>query len=771
MALWVAVHGLKNAEQVEDSVLNRPIYELVERTNYLYGKLQDLAGTGAFESVRVDGVGLVTTGASAPSVGDFVYLDDTQNLYAKAIASPSVMDLFAVVDSGYALGMLVSVTGNLGTVVLYGKCNLSTSNAGWLLSNMLETGETFRNGPYYLSALEAGKMTAEPSGAAIYLGYFMEDPENPGYGGYVMMSPQYKDIKEMHIHRAYAMYARPAGMQVISGTPGQHIPTDTHQIIGYEVDDLSTVVPTDQIPRLVPLGAWLSTDPVQYIIWISNSSSAAEDITTDTTYPPTSWNGTYLHWKSSDALEGKGVVKLWSYETPVAVGTKGFKIALENNLTVGWDEPYLLDPYYGTLDTPGRRTWTIDVPSMAQGWLANKQRKYFDNHVAVDYKCSIMLMNGPMLVSDQRLSDTFTVKCAEIHTIDWTGNANDGETVTLGSVVYEFDDNSVVIAGHIQVAIDTIVPANTYANLMAAILAQAVSGYDVSILETSNKLTLGVPMSATVSVTMANATTTLRSNGFGNFSLNDVALMVYDQNHESLVSPEGYWPNVIFWSPRLLANNLSIMVIPYSSDGTPATGDAVALADYWLSSITDESPGAYFKYAIDMHQSLSSHYPPIPLDVAAMVLNGVELNGYQLFPDTPTYRLSLYNIFWYSNLFDAHHSDIVDYAMQRRVSIVSPTTLMAVFNTARAVMKDVETRKQVHIIKDELGKLGKDFGRFDERMKKLAEHIRQANKDVDDVQISSRKISEQFAKIERVELDIPQAFGQFSITVARFSGF
>jgi DNA recombination protein RmuC len=104
----------------------------------------------------------------------------------------------------------------------------------------------------------------------------------------------------------------------------------------------------------------------------------------------------------------------------------------------------------------------------------------------------------------------------------------------------------------------------------------------------------------------------------------------------------------------------------------------------------------------------------------------------------------------------AHHPEVVDYAMNRRVWIVSPTTLMAVLNTARAVMKDVETRKQVHIIKDELSKLGKDFGRFDERMKKLAEHIRQANKDVDDVQISSRKISEQFAKIERVELDTPK---------------
>jgi DNA recombination protein RmuC len=103
----------------------------------------------------------------------------------------------------------------------------------------------------------------------------------------------------------------------------------------------------------------------------------------------------------------------------------------------------------------------------------------------------------------------------------------------------------------------------------------------------------------------------------------------------------------------------------------------------------------------------------------------------------------------------ARHAGIVEYANRKRVWIVSPTTLMAVLNTARAVMKDVETRKQVHIIKNELGKLATDFARFDERMKKLAEHIRLANKDVEDVHISSKKISERFNKIERVELEQP----------------
>ena len=104
----------------------------------------------------------------------------------------------------------------------------------------------------------------------------------------------------------------------------------------------------------------------------------------------------------------------------------------------------------------------------------------------------------------------------------------------------------------------------------------------------------------------------------------------------------------------------------------------------------------------------------------------------------------------------AYHSEVVDYAMQRRVWIVSPTTLMAVLNTARAVMKDVATREQVHIIKDELGKLGKDFQRFDARMKKLADHIRLAHQDAEEVRVSSDKITRRFSQIERVEFDKPE---------------
>ena len=102
-----------------------------------------------------------------------------------------------------------------------------------------------------------------------------------------------------------------------------------------------------------------------------------------------------------------------------------------------------------------------------------------------------------------------------------------------------------------------------------------------------------------------------------------------------------------------------------------------------------------------------------------------------------------------------HQAEVVDYAINKHVWIVSPTTLMAVLNTARAVLKDVETKKQIHVIRDALARLGQDFQRFDERMKKLADHIRQAHEDTQDVQVSSRKITQQFLKIESAELDRP----------------
>ncbi len=100
----------------------------------------------------------------------------------------------------------------------------------------------------------------------------------------------------------------------------------------------------------------------------------------------------------------------------------------------------------------------------------------------------------------------------------------------------------------------------------------------------------------------------------------------------------------------------------------------------------------------------------------------------------------------------AHQPQLVTEAQRARVWMVSPTTLMAVLTTARAVLKDSATRKQVHVIQEHLVFLARDFDRFRKRMDNLSKHIQQANKDVEEVHISAHKISTRFEKIEQVEL-------------------
>jgi DNA recombination protein RmuC len=102
----------------------------------------------------------------------------------------------------------------------------------------------------------------------------------------------------------------------------------------------------------------------------------------------------------------------------------------------------------------------------------------------------------------------------------------------------------------------------------------------------------------------------------------------------------------------------------------------------------------------------------------------------------------------------SNYPELVELSHRSRVWLVSPTTLMAILTTARAVIKDAATRKQIHIIQEHLILLGKDFERFQERMDNLAKHISQAHEDVEAVHKSSKKISSRFSSIEQVELTL-----------------
>jgi len=105
----------------------------------------------------------------------------------------------------------------------------------------------------------------------------------------------------------------------------------------------------------------------------------------------------------------------------------------------------------------------------------------------------------------------------------------------------------------------------------------------------------------------------------------------------------------------------------------------------------------------------------------------------------------------------SHYSELVEFAHQKRVWMVSPTTMMAILTTARAVLKDAATRQQLHLIQKHLHHLSLDFDRFQKRMDNLAKHISKAHADVSEVHTSAKKISQRFGQIEKVELDNPHS--------------
>ena len=101
---------------------------------------------------------------------------------------------------------------------------------------------------------------------------------------------------------------------------------------------------------------------------------------------------------------------------------------------------------------------------------------------------------------------------------------------------------------------------------------------------------------------------------------------------------------------------------------------------------------------------------------------------------------------------NAYHQDIINYAYKKRVWITSPTTLISTLTVIQMIINNIERDKYTSIIHEELNKLGLEFSRYRERWDRLAKSIQTVNKDVENVYITTDKISKKFESINNVEV-------------------
>jgi DNA recombination protein RmuC len=94
---------------------------------------------------------------------------------------------------------------------------------------------------------------------------------------------------------------------------------------------------------------------------------------------------------------------------------------------------------------------------------------------------------------------------------------------------------------------------------------------------------------------------------------------------------------------------------------------------------------------------------------------------------------------------------VVQRAHRARVVIVSPSLLMLSIQVIQAILKDARMREQAHLIQGEVIRLMEDVARLDDRVRKLQVHFGQATRDVDDILVSTAKVTKRGQKIEALE--------------------
>ena len=103
---------------------------------------------------------------------------------------------------------------------------------------------------------------------------------------------------------------------------------------------------------------------------------------------------------------------------------------------------------------------------------------------------------------------------------------------------------------------------------------------------------------------------------------------------------------------------------------------------------------------------------------------------------------------------NAYHTELLTYAYNKKVWITGPTTLISTLSIISMILKNMERDKYTQVIHDELNKLSIEFSRYKERWDKLAKNVKSVNASIDELQITSDKITKKFDNINNVDIDL-----------------
>ena len=233
-------------------------------------------------------------------------------------------------------------------------------------------------------------------------------------------------------------------------------------------------------------------------------------------------------------------------------------------------------------------------------------------------------------------------------------------------------------------------------------------------------------------ISLQSILTDKKSRGiFGEVNLKHILVSVFGENNEKIYRLQYTLPNTtiadaVIFAPEPL--------------GTVAIDSKFPLENYQLMVDKNKSQTERQTYEKQFKIDVKKHIDAIS---SKYIIPGVTSNQAIMF-------LPAEAIFAEIN---AYHNDLVEYAYKKNVWITSPTTLISTFTTIQVLLKNMERDKYAKIVHEELTKLGIEFQRYKERWDKLSRSIETVNKDVENLNITSDKITKKFEAISDVRLD------------------
>ena len=238
------VRRIKDGETVDQATVNVPIDQLTQREQHLYEKFNELAGKSVLlafsQPIHPEEVPYIPPDA----LTIVYYRSDSQGVGLSrgitGFSSSQSSSMFSPKDSNYSFGITKMIYSNTKTADLYieGLCEFAVE-MDHPIRGIIQTGETFSIGPYFLSAKSPGKITRDPSGIPVYVGYAISNTK-------FLLHTNVDEFSQFFINYRYHLLDR------VAGTPHNH--QDVWSITDSDLSKLGWVAAEDS-GNPVPEGA------------------------------------------------------------------------------------------------------------------------------------------------------------------------------------------------------------------------------------------------------------------------------------------------------------------------------------------------------------------------------------------------------------------------------------------------------------------------------------------------------------------------------------